>query len=88
MAASAVGGHRELIADGKTGTLFAPGEPADCARALADLLRRRGDWPALREAAREQLAARHDWSRNVKRYHDVYQALVGFRARGQLPAAA
>jgi glycosyltransferase involved in cell wall biosynthesis len=51
VAASSVGGHRELIADGETGTLFAPDDPADCARVLADLLRRRGDWAALREAA-------------------------------------
>ena len=31
VAASSVGGHRELIADGLTGTLFAPDDPADCA---------------------------------------------------------
>ena len=30
-----VGGHRELITDGDTGTLFAPDDPAACAAALA-----------------------------------------------------
>src|SRR5688572_22365632 len=75
VAASAVGGHRELIADG-TGTLFAPDDPADSARVLADLLERRGDWPALREAGRAHIAERHDWSRNVRRYREIYEGLV------------
>jgi glycosyltransferase involved in cell wall biosynthesis len=88
VAASAVGGHRELIADGETGTLFAPDDPAECARALADLIHRRGDWRALREAGRAHVAARHDWSRNVRRYRDIYQALLGSAAKGQLSAAA
>ena len=34
VAASNVGGHRELITDSVTGTLFAPGDPAACAAAL------------------------------------------------------
>jgi PEP-CTERM/exosortase A-associated glycosyltransferase len=88
VAASAVGGHRELIADGETGTLFAPDDPADCARVLADLLRRRGDWAALREAGRARVAERHDWSHNAHRYRDIYQALLSPAAKGRLPAAA
>src|SRR3546814_11932468 len=35
VAASNVGGHRELIEDGATGTLFAPDDPAAIAAALA-----------------------------------------------------
>ena len=88
VAASAVGGHRELIADGVTGTLFAPDDPAECARVLAGLLDRKGDWPALRAAARAHVAARHDWSGNVRRYRAVYQALLGTAASGSLSAAA
>ena len=38
VAASSVGGHRELITDGDTGTLFAPDNPGACAAALAALL--------------------------------------------------
>ena len=87
VAASSVGGHRELITDGMTGTLFAPDDPSDCARSLAALLARRGEWPALREVARAHVAARHDWSVNVRRYQDIYQALVE-PARGRLSAAA
>ena len=88
VAASAVGGHRELIADGVTGTLFAPDDPADCARVLAGLLERRGDWPALREAGRAHVADRHDWAHNAVRYRDVYQALLPTPPIGHRSAAA
>lgn len=88
VAASDVGGHRELIEDGRTGTLFAPDSPEDCARALAALLGRRTQWDALRAAARAHVAERHDWARNVARYHDVYQALLGSAETGRIAAAA
>ncbi|MFM5886360.1 MAG: TIGR04063 family PEP-CTERM/XrtA system glycosyltransferase [Novosphingobium sp.] len=77
VAASDVGGHRELIADGVTGTLFAPDDPAACAAAIADLLADRGGWDARRAAGRAHVAASHDWARNVHRYQDVYQVLLG-----------
>lgn len=88
VAASDVGGHRELIVDGRTGTLFAPDSPEDCARALAGLLRGRAQWEALRSAARAHVAERHDWARNIRRYLDVYQALLGTDETGRIAAAA
>lgn len=85
VAASDVGGHRELISDGHTGTLFAPDSPPACAAALADLLGDRDTWEARRAAGRAHVAASHDWARNVYRYQDVYQVLLGetldFRTR-------
>ena len=77
VAASAVGGHRELITDGITGTLFAPDNPAACAAALADLLADRSKWDARRAAGHAHVAANHDWARNVERYRAVYQKLLG-----------
>ncbi len=76
VAASAVGGHRELIEDGVTGRLFAPDDPAACAEALAALLADRGRWEAYRAAGRAYVEQRHDWSRNVLRYQGVYQKLL------------
>lgn len=76
VAASAVGGHRELITDGVTGTLFSPDDPAACAAALAALLGARDTWDARRAAGRAQVAANHDWARNIHRYQDVYQGLI------------
>jgi PEP-CTERM/exosortase A-associated glycosyltransferase len=77
VAASAVGGHRELITDGITGTLFAPDDPAACAAALADLLADRSTWDERRAAGHAHVAASHDWARNVERYRAVYQKLLG-----------
>ena len=76
VAASDVGGHRELIEDGVTGTLFAPDDPQAIAKALSDLIDRREKWDAMREAGRRHVAAHHDWGRNVARYREIYQALV------------
>ena len=60
VAASDVGGHRELIADGITGTLFVPDDPVDLARALAILLWRRSEMgaPADRLAPRGRARSR------------------------------
>lgn len=88
VAASDVGGHRELITDGVTGTLFAPDDPAACAAALADLLKDRASWDARRAAGRAHVAARHDWSANILRYQDVYQAALTAAAIYRIPAAA
>ena len=88
VAASSVGGHRELIADGLTGTLFAPDDPADCAASLAALLGRRGDWAAMRSVARAHVAEKHDWAHNAHRYRDIYQALLRRADDSGLSAAA
>ena len=76
VAASDVGGHRELIEDGVTGALFAPDDPGAIATALSDLIDRCENWEAMREAGRRHVAAHHDWGRNVARYREIYQALV------------
>jgi PEP-CTERM/exosortase A-associated glycosyltransferase len=88
VAASDVGGHRELIRHGVTGTLFAPDDPAACATALADLLADPGCWEARRQAGRAHVAARHDWASNAERYRGVYQKLIGISADLPVSAAA
>ncbi|HEY0959528.1 MAG TPA: TIGR04063 family PEP-CTERM/XrtA system glycosyltransferase [Novosphingobium sp.] len=77
IAASDVGGHRELIENGVTGRLFAPDDPAACAKALIELLDTRESWNASRNASRHHIERHHDWQRNAQRYQDVYQALLG-----------
>ena len=88
VAASDVGGHRELIEDGLTGTLFAPDDPAALATALAKLLIQPERWPALRAAGHRHVAANHDWGRNVHRYHVVYQTLLGLSSDNSVRCAA
>ncbi len=88
VAASDVGGHRELMVQGETGTLFAPDDPQDCAAALCALLAERGEWAALRERAQRHVRQRHDWARNVRRYEDVYQTLLTHRGAPPCSATA
>ncbi len=80
VAASDVGGHRELIADGVTGTLFPADDPAACAASLAGLLAARAAWDDRKATARIYVETRHDWAINVQRYQDVYQILLPTKA--------
>ncbi|WP_454796483.1 TIGR04063 family PEP-CTERM/XrtA system glycosyltransferase [Novosphingobium lindaniclasticum] len=88
VAASDVGGHRELVDHGVTGTLFAPDDPAACAAALAGLLAHRESWEAYREAGRRHVRERHDWAANARRYRDVYQMVAPLDAEKGLGTAA
>lgn len=76
VAASDVGGHRELIRDGDTGTLFAPDDPKAMARAISSLFADREIWPARRARARAFVEAERNWANNVARYVPVYQKLI------------
>ena len=88
VAASDVGGHRELITHAETGVLFAPDSPAECAAALAALLADRASWPVYREAGLAHVRANHDWAKNVHRYHVVYQVLLAPKVRNRASEAA
>jgi len=77
VAASDVGGHRELIEDGVTGTLFRPGDPEALADALIGLFAQRTRWEERREAARRFVERERNWSSNISRYGPVYQRLTG-----------
>lgn len=77
VAASDVGGHKELIRDGDTGTLFAADNPSAIAESLDRLFGNRADWDAMRTRARQFVAAERDWKANVYRYEPVYQLLLG-----------
>lgn len=76
VAASSVGGHRELITDGDTGTLFLPDDPAACAAALARLLEAREGWEAMKDRAVAHVRTRHDWAANARNYLSVYHLLL------------
>jgi glycogen synthase len=76
VAASDVGGHRELIRDGDTGTLFAPDDPRALAASVAALFADRGEWDSRRERGRAFVERERNWSVNVARYDSVYQNLA------------
>ncbi len=76
VAASDVGGHRELIRNGDTGTLFAPDDPAALAASVAGLFADRGGWGDRRARARAFVETDRNWAVNVARYAPVYQKLI------------
>ena len=76
VAASDVGGHRELIRDGDTSTLFPPDDPVALAAALATLFADRSGWEARRIRARAFVERERNWSSNIRKYQPVYQRLV------------
>jgi len=81
VAASDVGGHRELIEDGVTGTLFPPDDPTALAGALAALFADRGRWDERRDVARRFVERDRNWSSNISRYAPVYQKLADGRTK-------
>jgi glycosyltransferase involved in cell wall biosynthesis len=80
--ASAVGGLREIVCHGETGLLVPPGDPAELAAALAQLV---ADPPLLRRlgsAARERAHARLSIERTVERLDALYRSLI-FNSQNQ-----
>ena len=77
VAASDVGGHRELIRADETGVLFKAGDSDALAATVLKLLSEPHRWPKLRAAARHFVETERNWARSVARYRGVYGALVG-----------
>jgi len=76
LAASDVGGHRELIEDGRTGVLFAAGDAQALGRKVLALLDAPAQWPQLREQGRRYVEEQRNWAASVNRYRKVYGDLV------------
>ncbi|WEF35979.1 TIGR04063 family PEP-CTERM/XrtA system glycosyltransferase [Pseudoduganella chitinolytica] len=79
LAASDVGGHRELIEDGRTGVLFAAGDAAALAQRVLALLDAPDSWPQLRAEGRRFVEEQRSWAASVSRYRKVYGNLVPTR---------
>jgi PEP-CTERM/exosortase A-associated glycosyltransferase len=86
VAASSVGGHRELIEDGVTGTLFPPDDPAGIAASLGGLFTDRALWDERRATARAFVERERNWSSNILRYEPVYQRLLRLPDRARVAA--
>lgn len=76
VAASDVGGHRELIRDGDTGTLFTADDSHALAHSVASLFMQRDQWESRRAKALEFVREERDWAVNVRRYESIYQKLA------------
>ena len=77
VAASSVGGHRELVDHGRTGMLFEAGNADALADAVNVLLATPARWPAMRGAARWFVEYQRNWEVSVGRYGPLYRHLLG-----------
>ncbi|MDP2198613.1 MAG: glycosyltransferase, exosortase A system-associated [Sulfurimicrobium sp.] len=77
LVASDVGGHKELIQDGKTGILFKSEDPMALADAVLKLLAEESRWPELRSAARSFVETERNWPKSVSNYVAIYNRLAG-----------
>jgi len=80
LAASDVGGHQELIVDGKTGVLFKADDPQALAVKVGGLIDAQADWPALRANGRHFVESERNWKASVGRYKTIYGRLTGAAA--------
>jgi len=76
VAASDVGGHRELIRDGYNGHLFPAGSPEALAHCLIELLENRAGWDAVITRGREFVERDRTWRASVERYRSVYAGVL------------
>ncbi|MDT3706867.1 MAG: glycosyltransferase, exosortase A system-associated [Thiobacillus sp.] len=81
MVASDVGGHTELIQDGKTGVLFHAGNAGDLASKVVALLEYEQGWDSMRRNGRQFVEAERNWTASVGRYRGVYGGVVDPRTR-------
>ncbi len=76
VAASNIGGHNELIVDGKTGVLFKPDNSLALARTIIDLLGKRDQWPDIITGGRKYVEEVRNWKNSIANYKDVFNRIV------------
>lgn len=76
VAASDIGGHRELIEDGKTGMLFEADNPVALARKIAELVEIKEDWPKFHAAGRHYVEQVRNWKNSVANYPAIYKRIT------------
>jgi PEP-CTERM/exosortase A-associated glycosyltransferase len=79
--ASDVGGHRELVQDGVTGSLFPAGDTAALASAIEGVFERRENWGAMRKKGLEFVSEERNWKVSVSGYHRAYGKALAAKGR-------
>ena len=76
LVASDVGGHRELIQNGRTGVLFHAGSHEELSKALKGLIENRDKRQKLEKQGFEWVVAHHTWDETTSVYRQVYKTCV------------
>jgi glycosyltransferase involved in cell wall biosynthesis len=74
--ATCVDGVPEVVVDGVTGRLVAPGDDEAAARAVVDLLRKPSEAARLAEVARTRLVGSFEISRMLTEIEEIYSELL------------
>jgi glycosyltransferase involved in cell wall biosynthesis len=77
--ASRIGALAELVDDGRTGTLFTPGDPADLAAKVLSLLADRARLAQMRDAARQEYEEKYTAERNHRLLTGIYERAMASR---------
>lgn len=72
----AAGGPLEIVEDGRTGRLVAPGDPAEMADAVLDLLRDPEEARSMGERARRAAELRFGEERFARSIHELYERVL------------
>ncbi len=75
--ASDIGGLKEIIEDGETGVLVAPGDPGALAQEVIELLQDDFKRDYLGRRAREYVVANHTWAQVARETVKVYEEVLG-----------
>ncbi|MEM7082792.1 MAG: TIGR04063 family PEP-CTERM/XrtA system glycosyltransferase [Pseudomonadota bacterium] len=79
LVASDVGGHKELIEEGVTGSLFKAGDATDLARSVNHLLASPDQWPSRIAAGRRFVEQERNWDKSISHYAPVFESLLAKR---------
>jgi sugar transferase (PEP-CTERM/EpsH1 system associated) len=82
--ATRVGGNPEVVADGQTGLLVPPEDPAAMAQAILQLIREPELARQMGRAGRQRVEERFDLRKVVARYEDLYFELLARKRRQPL----
>lgn len=74
--ASDVGGHRELIEQGKNGFLFRADDVDNLVVELGMLFRQRESWPRIQQNGRQFVESVRNWKNSVAMYRETYERLL------------
>lgn len=70
--ASRLGSMAEIVSHGQTGVLFAPGDPVDLARQVAQVWQQPATLDRLGHTARATFETRYTAEQNYRRLHEIY----------------
>jgi glycosyltransferase involved in cell wall biosynthesis len=79
--ASNLGAMAELVEDGKTGTLFTPGDSADLAKKVDFFANNQANLPEMRQAAREEYLSNYTAEPNYQMLTSIYEEAIASRGR-------